>query len=691
MTRGVAHNPSTTRGTRRPQAVVLVGVLGFLASLLAPGTAHATNDPKASYTFLADPFTQELYGQSDVLPAGIVFAANGDLLTCLDGGRRFSASSTSVVHGSTVHTRTALVGSGCDGIGITNHPDGFVYNNSPAGVRRLDPNNNLAVVSGPYGFPGSNFGIATDPQTGNLVYVASDQSTHWVNSTFTAQGVFSTNSQGHSIIDQIAFDPTGNFLFLAGWGDATLIILRRDGSLVRVVPAQPSPDGIAFHASTPKFVAVSNTDGTLSRFDFPNDDYSAPPTHTLMGSGAGYGDHTIVGPDGCWYVSNLATRYADGTAAGNGIVRICGGFAPTAGVTTTAVTVTAPSPSKVYGAAVPPLTPTYGGLTGGDTQPATAATCITTATATSPAGTYPVTCSGASDPKYTFAYVAGTLTISKASPTISTQASSGGPLGTTLTDTATVAGGLNPTGTVTFRLFGNSSCTTQVFTSTNPVSAGTATSGAFPPASPGTYYWTALYNGDANHNTATSPCNAPNESAVITPPACTSTLTGTVTGPVVVNAGQSVCVENARVAGQIAVNPGGLLTVTASQVAGGIVATSPAYVRLCGAQVVAPTTNLTQGVVVQSAAVPFTIGDAAASCAQNRVTGDIRLLGNTGGFTLGNNIVSRNTTVEGNTGSTIIKGNQVFGTLACSGNNPGPTNAGQLNSAPTKTGQCSGL
>ncbi len=84
--------------------------------------------------------------------------------------------------------------------------------------------------------------------------------------------------------------------------------------------------------------------------------------------------------------------------------------------------VQAPSVSKVYGAAMPALSPTYVGLAGGDTAPATPATCTTTATASSGAGTYAVTCSGAADPDYAITYSAGTVTISRASLTV--QASS---------------------------------------------------------------------------------------------------------------------------------------------------------------------------------------------------------------------------------------------------------------------------
>jgi hypothetical protein len=51
----------------------------------------------------------------------------------------------------------------------------------------------------------------------------------------------------------------------------------------------------------------------------------------------------------------------------------------------------------------------------GDTRPATAATCTTNATNSSPPGTYSITCSGASDPNYSISYgPPGTLTITKA-------------------------------------------------------------------------------------------------------------------------------------------------------------------------------------------------------------------------------------------------------------------------------------
>ena len=45
------------------------------------------------------------------------------------------------------------------------------------------------------------------------------------------------------------------------------------------------------------------------------------------------------------------------------------------------------------------------------------------------------------------------VTITQATPAIATTPSAGGPVGTSISDTATVSGGFNPTGTVTFDLF----------------------------------------------------------------------------------------------------------------------------------------------------------------------------------------------------------------------------------------------
>ena len=73
-------------------------------------------------------------------------------------------------------------------------------------------------------------------------------------------------------------------------------------------------------------------------------------------------------------------------------------------------------------------------------------------------------------------------------------------VGTSIMDKATVSGGNNPTGTVTFNLYNNPNGTgTPLFTNTEPLSGGMATSAGYTATAKGTDYWVATYNGDSNN------------------------------------------------------------------------------------------------------------------------------------------------------------------------------------------------
>jgi hypothetical protein len=91
-----------------------------------------------------------------------------------------------------------------------------------------------------------------------------------------------------------------------------------------------------------------------------------------------------------------------------------------------------------------------------------------------------------------------------------------------VTDTATLSGGANPTGSITFRLYGPDDATcasTPVFTSNAITVNGNGTyvsaPGYVPPA-PGTYRWIATYSGDAGNASIAGACNDPNEQVTIT-------------------------------------------------------------------------------------------------------------------------------------------------------------------------------
>jgi hypothetical protein len=126
---------------------------------------------------------------------------------------------------------------------------------------------------------------------------------------------------------------------------------------------------------------------------------------------------------------------------------------------------------------------------------------------------------------------AESVTISQFSPGLATVPSTSGTGmagSTTVKDTATVSGGFNPTGTITFNLYGPSAsanCTTAaVDTETATVSGNGSytTPAGFAPSQAGTYWWTASYGGDTNNNAAASGCGA--ESVTVSPPVASPSL-----------------------------------------------------------------------------------------------------------------------------------------------------------------------
>jgi len=111
--------------------------------------------------------------------------------------------------------------------------------------------------------------------------------------------------------------------------------------------------------------------------------------------------------------------------------------------------------------------------------------------------------------------VAGSPTLT----TLTTQASAAVQLGGFIHDTATLSGGVAPTGTITFQSFGpnDATCTAAAaFTSTVTVAGnGSYVSANFTPSVAGTYRWIATYSGDANNVASATACNDANESVTV--------------------------------------------------------------------------------------------------------------------------------------------------------------------------------
>ncbi len=160
------------------------------------------------------------------------------------------------------------------------------------------------------------------------------------------------------------------------------------------------------------------------------------------------------------------------------------------------------------------------------------------------------------------------VTVSSASPTITTAPNpTSVTLGlgrVTLTDTATLAGGFLPTGSITFRLFYNGGAipvTSQTVAVNGNGAYTTPTGYAIPLLGTvtGTYQWDAAYNGDSDNNPA-SDTNALNE--LVTVSAARPTLT-TIANPTMVtpSAGATpILMDIANLAQGF--NPNGTITFT---------------------------------------------------------------------------------------------------------------------------------
>jgi hypothetical protein len=99
--------------------------------------------------------------------------------------------------------------------------------------------------------------------------------------------------------------------------------------------------------------------------------------------------------------------------------------------------------------------------------------------------------------------------------------------GAALSDSAILSGGMNPTGTITFSLYspGNAVVYTDVVTITGNGTYTTAVgnnAGGYVPTVTGTYQWVAVYSGDTNNKTVTSPYGSEPE-CVTSPVVCGTT------------------------------------------------------------------------------------------------------------------------------------------------------------------------
>jgi NHL repeat len=164
----------------------------------------------------------------------------------------------------------------------------------------------------------------------------------------------------------------------------------------------------------------------------------------------------------------------------------------------------------------------------------------------------------------------------KTLPTVTTSATANAPIGASISDQATIAGGDGPTGDITFRAYGPNDATcsnTPAYTSSAVTVSGNGNYNndpTFTPATAGTYRWTAFYSGDANNAAVVTPCNAVNETSLV------AQATPTITTQATANAsiGASIS-DRATLSGGS--SPGGTITFTAYGPGDATCAGAPAY------------------------------------------------------------------------------------------------------------------
>ena len=189
------------------------------------------------------------------------------------------------------------------------------------------------------------------------------------------------------------------------------------------------------------------------------------------------------------------------------------------------------------------------------------------------------------------------VTVNAAASGVTTSATPSAPLGSPISDTATVTGAA-PTGTVTFTAFGpnDATCTNPPAFTSPPVAlaGGVASSGNFTPAQPGAYRWRAAYSGDANNNPVTTPCNAANETSNVQ-------VTDTITTQATSNAPIGSAISDTATLSGGANTPTGTMTFRAFGPADATCANPPAFTS-------APVTVNGNGAYASGAFTPNTAG-----------------------------------------------------------------------------------
>ena len=172
--------------------------------------------------------------------------------------------------------------------------------------------------------------------------------------------------------------------------------------------------------------------------------------------------------------------------------------------------------------------------------------------------------------------------------------------------------------------------------------------------------------------------------SVITFNACTTTITGTVSGPLTIGPGITCIEPGGVITGPVTVSAGAAALIQGAQLQGPLSAKGSATLAVCG-------TTIGGNVDVAGATGPVLLG-AGSACAPDTFGGSVSLTGNTTGVVLAGGTISGAVSLTRNATAVVVAGNTIGGSLSCDGNNPAPTDNGRPNTVTgLASGQCSAL